>query len=378
MNGSKIIRNILPGLREIPELIRYEYRHLSLDAADSMGFLTYRCTSRCKTCNIWKRNSEQPQELGRDEWLTILARLKDHGIRSFEIFGGDALLRKDAVFDMIQYCAQNGIQTYFPTNGNLCDKETIRSLIECGLHTVYLSIDDVGAKHDGIRGIDGTFQKITDALENFIDIRGSRTYPKIIICNTLSNMNYRDFPRIIRFLEQYRIDAVYPRFLGEFSQENINQSKINGVQPEPYFVSSEDSSHLLNREQLVEFKELIKQTKKHPHEIYVNFRALDVAHEQTFLSGQYDYKHCHIATTFVTLSPNGEVAPCPFYRSYVIGNLLETGLDQIWGNEKHRQFVALQKKRKIAICRNCNMRVYYPSMLETLRYYTLRAKELLS
>jgi len=370
-----LTKNIVPFIQEMQSGINYEYHHFSVRATDSMGFLTYRCTSKCKTCNIWKRDKDKPEELSLNQWLTILSRLKDYGIRSFEIFGGDALLRKDVIFDVIQYCTENGIKTYFPTNGNLCDRETVKNLIDSGLQTIYLSIDDVGVNHDGIRGVDGTFQKVKNALETIVSLRGEAQYPKIIICNTLSNMNYRNFPRVIEFLKKYPIDAVYPRFLGEFSQGNILKSKIDGVVPEPYFASSENVSHLLSTQQMVEFKKILNDSKKSMHEIYINFRALDVADEQTFLAGIYDFKHCHIATTFLTINPNGDVVPCPFYRSYVIGNILEGNLDEIWGNSLHKKFVSLQKKRKIAICENCNMRVYYPSLLENLKYYYFRFKE---
>ena len=377
MKFQIIKKNIIPLIREIPNEINYEYHHLSVKALDSMAFLTYRCTSMCKTCNIWKRNTEEHEELSHDEWIAVLSRLKDYGIRSFEIFGGDALLRKDVIFDIVRYCAENGIKTYFPTNGNLCDRGTVKELIDAGLNTIYISIDDVGKDHDGIRGVNGTFQKVKNALKTFIDLKGTRDYPKIIICTTLSNMNYRNLPRIIDFLEQYPIDAVYPRMVGEFSNDNIECS-IDEIIPEPYFTSSENVSHLLSNEELLEFKEIIRNEKKRTRDIYVNFRVLDIAKDKTFLSGLYDFKHCHIATTFVTINPNGDVVPCPFFRSYVIGNLMEDNLDEIWGNSMHRKFIFLQKKRKIAICKNCNMRVYYPSILESLRYYHMRFRELSS
>ena len=370
MNLELIRKNLVPLIKEIPGEIKKEYCHISVRAMDSLGFLTYRCTSQCKTCNIWKRNkNEKTHELDRDGWLSVLSKLKHYGIRSFEIFGGDALLRKDVIFDVVKYCAENEIQTYLPTNGNLCDRETVKNLIDAGLHTIYLSIDDVGENHDGIRGVDGTFQKVKNALETFVYLKGSADYPKIVICSTLSNMNYQDFARLIKFLENYPIDAVYPRIVGEFNQDNIVKSNINGKIAEPYFVSSEKISHLFSLEELNEFKNIIEDIKTNANNLYVNFRELDTAKDKTFLSSEYDVKHCHVATTFATINPNGDVVPCPFFSSYVIGNLMEKNLDEIWGNFRHKKFINLQKRNKIAICSNCNMRVYHPSLLETLNYY---------
>jgi len=87
----------IPLLDEFSTSLGREISASRFRAIDSMIYLAYRCTSRCKTCNIWKRNAEgsADTELGRDKWKIILGRLKDYGIKSLEIFGGDALLRKD-------------------------------------------------------------------------------------------------------------------------------------------------------------------------------------------------------------------------------------------------------------------------------------------
>ena len=182
-------------------------------------------------------------------------------------------------------------------------------------------------------------------------------------------MNYQDFARLIKFLENYPIDAVYPRIVGEFNQDNIVKSNINGKIAEPYFVSSEKISHLFSLEELNEFKNIIEDIKTNANNLYVNFRELDTAKDKTFLSSEYDVKHCHVATTFATINPNGDVVPCPFFSSYVIGNLMEKNLDEIWGSFRHKKFINLQKRKRIAICNNCNMRAYHPSLLETLNYY---------
>jgi len=352
----------------ISDSLKRERHHIAIKPLNALGFLTYRCTSRCKTCTIWKRDKGGIAEINREEWLEVLSQLKSSGIESLEIFGGDALLRKDAIFDVICFCANNGIYTHFPTNGNLCDQETVKRLIQAGLFTIYLSLDDLGTEHDRIRGVARTFLRVKSALETFIKFRGTAIYPKIIVCTTISNINYRNFQRVVEFLENYKIDAIYPRIVGEFSRENIESSTIDGYFPEPDYVSSEDSSHLFSNKELDELKKIISEVKRRDYKTYIDYRAFDVAKDKAFLSGEYDFKKCHIATTLVTINPNGDIVPCPFFRSYIIGNLTKNNLNEIWGNSLHKRFIRLQQKRKIAICKNCNLRVYYPSMLETLRW----------
>lgn len=351
-----------------------ERHHLQVKAMHAMGFLTYRCTSRCRTCTIWKRDAgTRGSELSREQWLVVLERLNCYGIRDFELFGGDALLRDDAIFDVIRYCSDHDIDTYFPTNSISCDRQTVRKLVEAGLGTIYLSLDDLGDNNDGIRGVDGTFGRVKAALEAFVAERGSRCTPHIIVCTTVSNLNYRNFPKIVDFLDGYSVDALYPRPLGEFDPENVLASRIGDLEPEPYFMSSDGQSHLLASEEYSELDAIFGRYRSRSHGTYVNLFAHYLATKETYTKGIYPLKHCHVATLLVTINPNGDVVPCPFFRTYTIGNLARQDLSDIWGNERHRRFIDLQQDERLPICRNCNMRLFYPSLSEKFGFYVRRA-----
>ncbi|MFQ5354043.1 MAG: radical SAM/SPASM domain-containing protein [Thermodesulfobacteriota bacterium] len=340
---------------------------------DSMIYLTYRCTSRCKTCNIWKRNAHESKdtELGWDKWEIILGRLKAGGIKSLEIFGGDALLRKDLIYDVISYCTDNGIETFFPTNSLLLDRESARRLVDSGLGTIYFSLDDVDAGNDEIRGQDGSFNLVSKAIENLCSERGQGKTPNIVICTTISNLNYNHFENVVDFLRKYPVDAVYPRVVCEFTKENIESSVIDGVKPEPYFTTTEELSHLLTEEQLKIFMDSVRRAKYRDTDkpIYINTGAIDSAGGDAFTKGEHPERRCLICSTFVTVDPLGNITPCPMYNKYTIGNLLESSLDEIWGNIRHRRFVRSQKKRGLDICKNCVMRGYYPTFSETCAHY---------
>jgi len=360
---------------ELANELHRERHHREVRALDCIAFLTYRCTSCCRTCTIWQREGSGVAELSPEQWLEIVPDLARYGLRSFEIFGGDALLRKDVIFDLTSACRESGIATYFPTNANLCDRDTVRRLIEAGLGTVYLSIDDVDEGHDQVRGVSGTFVKVREALENFAALRGERELPRIIVCTTLSSLNFRNFPRLLEFLEKYPVDAVYPRPLGEFSRDNIENSRLDGALPEPYFASSDGESHLMSPEELGEMYRMIEGVKRKRPRLYVNWRTYYSTTDATFLRGEYPVRECRVASTVLTINPNGDVVPCPFFRSYVIGNLRQNRLEEIWGNVKHRSFLRTQCEGGLAICRNCNTRTYYTSLPETLSYYGKRALE---
>lgn len=363
-------------IRECAAGVVRETNHIRVRAMYAMGFLTYRCTSRCRTCTIWKRDVEDSAaELSRDQWLAVVDKLHAYGIGSFEIFGGDALLRDDAIFDVISACRTRNIETYFPTNSIRCDHDTVRRLVESGLGTIYLSLDELGQESDGIRGVDGAFARVKETLEAFVAERGEGEYPSIIVCTTISSMNYRSFSKILDFIEQYPVNAVYPRPLGEFDPENVRRSEIDGLVPEPYFASSDGQSHLLSDHQVSEMRTVFSEIKRRKGGVYVNLQNYYLLADEAFTEGTYPVRSCHVASLLVTINPNGDVVPCPFFRSYVIGNVVNQDLDDIWGNDMHRRFLDLQQSGRLPICSNCNMRLYYPSMREQFSYYTSRAME---
>jgi len=358
------ISDILDKLRE--DLTR-EKKYFLVRAEHSIIFLTYRCTSRCKTCNIWKRKGSKESELNLQQWEKALQNMKNSGLKSVEIFGGDALLKKEEVFGIIRYCRKNNIKTYFPTNSILLDKNTASALVNSGLNTVYFSLDDTGSDNDRIRGVDSTFNKVRGALENILAARGGGNKPKIVICTTVSRLNYRHIDRIIEFLKDYPVDAVYPRMLAEFTRKNISVSAVSSISPDPFFIPSDGVSNSMSFDEFKEFREKLYRIKRETKHPYVNSRAVEVTDIRD--CGKTP-ERCLMAGTVAVINPNGDVIPCLFYKDYVIGNLLKEDFGSIWGSKLHRTFINRQRKKKIPICSECMSRVYYPSFWESVKYYS--------
>jgi radical SAM protein with 4Fe4S-binding SPASM domain len=358
--------------------MKREINSYRVKAMNSIVFLTYRCTSRCKACNIWKRNVAKDSELDWEGWKKVFQRLKDYGVGTVEIFGGDALLRKDVIFKAIRFCNENGIETFLPTNSILLDKETARNLVDSGLGTIYFSLDEIDSASDMIRGVKGTFDKVKKALESLIEAKKDSRNPKIIICSTVSNMNYNHFMKLVEFLRPYPIDGIYPRVVVEFSEQSVSASEVNGILPEPFFVTSEGKSHLMDENQTNHFRKTIINLKSNNNgdRPYINFQGVDMAPDSAFISGYYGIRRCQVCTTVLTLNPNGDITPCLFYNTYSIGNIYkESKLDRIWGNERHREFIRKQRQGEIKICANCNMPSTYSTFPEKINFYLKRLRD---
>ncbi len=125
--------------------------------------VTNRCNSRCKTCHIYQKKSE---ELELEEWRRIFRSL---GKAPFwaTFSGGEPFLRpdfSDLVHSLHEQCHPSIIN--IPTNGLLSDRipTAIKQIADCWQETqiiVNLSLDGVGEGHDAIRGVPGNYSLLS-------------------------------------------------------------------------------------------------------------------------------------------------------------------------------------------------------------------------
>lgn len=336
----------------------------------ALVFLTYRCTSSCGCCNIWKRNSEnKSNEMGIQEWMVVIDRLHNSGVRGIEIFGGDALLRKDIIFDLIDYCRLKGIETFLPTNSNLIDEDTARRLVEGGLTAFYFSLDGTKEVHDAIRGLKGSYDRVVKAVAEVAKFRKNGFRPEIVINTTVSRLNYKLIPEFLEKITFLPIDAVEFGYVSEVPKNAVRNSTVNGISSDPYFVSTDGESHLLSEGEALELYKIVREVQKsrnrYPYRLLMD--NLLVLSAREFEKGEFPPVRCLRAAIEPTITPYGDTLPCPFFSEYSLGNLYNNKLETIWGNKPHREFVRVQREKKIDICRYCNTLLFKKGLRLTLK-----------
>ena len=346
--------------------------------ANSIIFITYRCTSRCITCNMWQRARGRTAEFKEIEleaprWTQIIDHLHRAGVDTVEIFGGDALLRKDVTIAMIQKCTDLGMDTFFATNALLLDGETARQLVSAGLGRIYFSLDGIEKIQNRIRGVKQSYTSMQAAIGNIYRARSNsgRKKPIIGIITTVSRTNAEALNTIMAHLEHFPLDFVELQIVGDVSPASIESSVVEGIKPTPLFTATSDHSNLLREEQVPVLNRTLKSLRKKKRELKfkINLFHIEPYTAETFCKGIFPPFPCHWCTTVVTLTPSGDVVPCPIYTDFILGNLnREESLDAIWGNEKHRRFLKQQKNGALRICRQCSMRHSYPGVREKLRH----------
>ncbi|HEX5323723.1 MAG TPA: hypothetical protein VFW40_08050, partial [Capsulimonadaceae bacterium] len=126
-----------------------------LDHPYKLNFcVTYRCQSRCLTCNIWQIKPKDELELWEIQEFTR----KNPYFRWLQLTGGEPFLRKDIV-DIAKAFFENSPGLYvvtIPTNA-LCERSyvisKVRAMLDMGIPklAITISLDGYRELHDEIR-----------------------------------------------------------------------------------------------------------------------------------------------------------------------------------------------------------------------------------
>lgn len=379
------IKEIIKGLnvvsQDIGSLIQREVDFIKVKPKTATAFLTYRCNSRCKTCTQWKRpqEEEKKKELDFKKWKLIADKLEDAGIKVIEIFGGNVLLRKDLLIPLLKHLREKGFGIHLPTNQIGLDNEILDVMADC-VDALYISIDGVGEHQELIRGQKGAFQRAENTIAKLVKLREQKNkYIKRIICNTtVSKYNIDNLDEIAAYAVKSGFDEMHFELCGEMTQEDVDNSMINGLKPAVYYLK-QDESILLNHKNAVSLHDKLMQFKKKYQDDDIIFSTINIdgLSVRNIENGTIPHDKCYVERYEVTLDPLGNVVGCPFFNNYIIGNLTYNSFDTIWNNEKHRRFRKFQNSGKFAICKHCVLGIQRnPSMYTSMkRIYNFRIKD---
>jgi MoaA/NifB/PqqE/SkfB family radical SAM enzyme len=329
-------------------LLKRELESYTIKPSAALLFLTYRCTSRCKTCTIWKRGTSKESEASLDDWKHIIDQLYRNGVRGVELFGGDVLLRKDILFDLIEYLKSRDFIVHLPTNCNLLDKESAERFVNSGLDFIYLSMDGVNSNHDRIRGLKGTFERAEEGLNFLLEARRKRGIncrkPRLICNTTVSRHNVEQIESIARFASTAGFDENHFEYVGEMTEEQVDHSIIDGLKPETYYLKGNGSS-LITPEQVKIFRNELKEVKQKYNRKDFGITTInsDILTDQDLVNGMVSISKCYMERREVTVDPFGNLVACPFFNNYYLGNLLQQEFEVIWNGKKHKHFRSHQQ-----------------------------------
>jgi len=314
--------------------------------------VSYRCNSRCKTCNVWLLPND---DLALDEWDRVFQSL-GNAPYWFTFSGGEPTWREDLpemVESAYRHC-QPGIIN-IPTNG-IQDRvippriERILQIARKSEVIINLSLDAVGEKHDEIRGVKNNWSRAMSTYRQLKDLQ--RTYSNLTvgIHTVISSYNIDSFPELCEFVQsELKPDS----FITEIAEERVELDTVGlGITPtvEAYTVAIDALLESLRDNRLTPVAEVTQAFRRQYYELV-----------KRTLREQRQIIPCMAGVASAQIAPNGDVWTC-CVRAESMGNLREHNYDfgEVWRTGKAKE---LRRSIKAGECHCPLANAAYTNML---------------
>jgi MoaA/NifB/PqqE/SkfB family radical SAM enzyme len=273
--------------------------------------VSYRCNSRCKTCNVWLLPND---DFTLEEWDRTFQSLGEAPYW-FTFSGGEPTLRKDLpdmVASAYRHCKPGIIN--IPTNG-IQDK-IIPGRIEQILQTcpeaeviVNLSLDGVGVNHDDVRGVRGNFER---SMRTYAALKSLQTRYKnftLGVHTVISNFNVDRFPELCDFVQhELQPDA----YITEIAEQRVELDTVGmGITPtvEKYAGAIDKLLDSLKEKEYTGVSKITQAFRRQYYEIV-----------KRTLTDRRQVIPCMAGIASAQIAPNGDVWTCCI-RAESMGNL---------------------------------------------------------
>ncbi len=311
--------------------------------------VTHRCNLNCSFCFL-EKSANSSLELTYEEIKEIIDQIPPWSLLTFT--GGEPFVRKD-FFKILQYALDKG-KCNVVTNADLITDEFIDLFLSKNLLLMGISLDGVGKIHDKLRGKNGLFDVVIDAIKR-IQIakkKQGKRYPLIDIKTVILEQNLTCLFKILELADKLKVDfftVSLPKLSDiQFTPPYYDEFRQNKFFSPPYKKGINKS---VNLKILKEELDLIREYSGSVSVRFYPYNMLNDYAIRQYYNGELkisDFYPCFVPWTTVCISPYGDMYPCLAYR---IGNLREHRFKELWNSQRFRTF--RQSLRKAGILPSC-------------------------
>ncbi len=336
-------------------------------------YLSETCNLRCPMCSVWQSRDEFGKKAKKDTAYTLedvkkIVKEVESVKPMFYFVGGEPTLNRDLI-SIIKYIHSKGMITSMTTNGWLL-APLAQQVFDSGLDFISISLDGPNADiHDKSRGVKRAFEHVTEGIKKLVDIKrkNNSIFPNIKINSVITPWNIGIQEMVIKLVKELGVDEMQ---FGNFSFYSEKIQKMNGAYVKRKHTGemimgmlSKDISPFSAKQsqQIAKFMSTLPELSK-KYNIPITMQPYTDNFEEyykgTFPSSQksWCYNPWHVAT----IRESGDLEVC---QGYVVGNIKENKLMDLWNNEKFRYFRNIIKKEHItpACYRCCNLNTCFIS-----------------
>jgi len=342
----------------------HDYHASSIKQIDMK--ITNMCNLRCRMCAQWGEsgyNFGRPtQELREVVPFECYKRMVDDCMRMrplYYIWGGEPMMYPH-IMEVLRYMKARRQTVSLITNGTLLERHAAE-IVGMGLDCIMISLDGKRELHDEIRGVPGTFDKMSSAIKAIRRERQrkNKALPVVVLLMTVTTSNYTRIAETLHVAEELGPDfaGIYYSW---FTTEQIGcvhtrfMQKHFNVTPIAWKGYVSDAISMDTAGLIEEVRKVRASRFRIPYLFVPNLHEDQIERYFTDPAHTFGYDRC-VSPWYVTeIGPNGDVSTCRDYPDYTCGNIQEESLPKIFNGPRYRKFRKVLARRKLLpICGRC-------------------------
>jgi radical SAM protein with 4Fe4S-binding SPASM domain len=338
--------------------------------------ITDRCNLRCHTCGQWgdkgflhggSLRELTARELPPERYTALLDDLAAHGHRpTVYLWGGEPMLYRGSL-EILEHATRLRMPAMIATNGTGL-KEAAGRLTAMPMLLLQVSVDGHdAATHNAARPAAGKGDNFRDVRAGIAavgeeKIRQKSKLPLVAALVTVSTANtlhlldiYETFKAsvdlFVFYLSWWIDEAGAKAHDDDFSRRFGFTPKLHRSWMGDWVNKDADAL----AEQLQELERRSARPAAPAVIILPRLTAADDLREYyTNHSATFGFDRCTSIFRAVELDSNGDMSPCRDYHDYVVGNVREATVTELWNNAKYRAFRAgLSTDGLMPACTRC-------------------------
>jgi radical SAM protein with 4Fe4S-binding SPASM domain len=253
------------------------------------------------------------------------------GVLDITLSGGEAILHPHFC-DFLQRAKKDDFSVSILSNLTELNNEVISVMKNGILCNVQVSLYSMNPSiHDLITKLPGSFEKTKSNIIKLIE----NNIPVQISCPTMKQ-NKHCYKDVLNWAHEHKC-----------------RSQTDFIMMARYDHSTDNLDSRLSLDEV--------------GDVITDIANNDIVYQQLVLSpefenvyiGQKDISEnivCGVCTSLLCMVANGNVYPCPGWQDYIVGNIKETSLREIWENSPKVKYLRSLRRKDFPICLNCEDR----------------------
>ena len=288
--------------------------------------ITSRCNERCIHCYLPNERKDKGGDIPLNLIFKTLEQAKTLNCLEVTISGGDPLLHK-GLPDILNYAHKCDFKITILSNLVALTEEHIRLFKTLNIGLIQVSLYSMKEEeHDAITKLVGSFTKTKANIERLI----AHNIPVQISCPTMK-ANYHSYKEVLAYAEKMKTKSQTDFVL--MAQSDFDKTNLENR------LSENQTKELL--------QDILKYDKQYTDDILCQPKKSENIEE-------YMQKPmCGVGLGIICVGYNGDVYPCAGWQGYLLGNVSQESLVDIWTKSEKLQSLRAIKIKDFPECISC-------------------------